>query len=95
MTKLETIIKKQLKIFQDEYNPLSKKFFGKGSTFADKDLQKGAFLEQRIDDLNHILEALKQKRKLVNWQFDMLKKAGIELSGREASINNKPNCKEV
>lgn len=77
MTLLKTRIKQKLKEFEDEYKPLNKKFFGKNSSFLDKDLQRGAFLEQRIDDLNNILDGLNKSKKLISYHIDLLKRADI------------------
>lgn len=70
-------IEEKLKEFTKEYKIISKEFFGKNSTFSDVVVDRGAFLEQRIDDLNNILEHLKKKKDLLVYHFDMLKRAGV------------------
>jgi hypothetical protein len=77
MTLLKTRIEKKLKEFQDEYNLLSLKFFGKGSSFLDEELQRGAYLEQCIDDLKNILEGINSGKILTCVHINLLKRVNI------------------
>lgn len=78
-TDLIITIEKKIKEFEKEYEPLKEKFFGKKSSFKDEDLNRGAFLEQRIDDLKNILGGLKKGEQLLKYHKEMLIRADINL----------------
>ena len=79
--KLKKEIIKKLEELNKEFIPLQKKFFSKGSPFKDTDLDRGVWLEQRIDDLNHILNQIEIGKPLFNYHLDMLTIAGIKTNG--------------
>ena len=70
-------IKEKLKEFRKEYNSLRKKVFEEGN-YSQELVDKGAYLEGKIEELKYILNSLEENRKLESYQIDTLIKLNLK-----------------